>query len=77
MSELAGSALRLILSYFCDRTQRVQTDDIMSDSANLLCGVPQGSVLGPMKLCLYIFLHGAILIDTIIVATTSMRTTPI
>ena len=49
---IGGSALRLIRSYFIDRTQRVQIDGIMSDFASLLCGVPQGSVLGPMKFCL-------------------------
>ena len=43
---IGGSALRLIRSYFSDRTQRVQIDGIMSDFASLLCGVPQGTVLG-------------------------------
>ena len=33
----------------------------MSDLASLLCGVPLGSVLGPMKFCLYLFPLGAIL----------------
>ena len=51
---IGGSALRLIRSYFSDRTQRVQIDGIMSDFASLLCGVPQGSVLGPMKFGLYL-----------------------
>ena len=46
---IGGSALRLIRSYFSDRTQRVQIDGIMSGFASLLCRVPQGSVLGPMK----------------------------
>ena len=58
---IGGSALRLVRSYFCDRTQRVQIDGIMSDFASLLCGVPQGSVLGPMKFCLYLLPLGAIL----------------
>ena len=58
---IGDSALRLIRSYFSDRTQRVQIDGIMSDFASLLCGVPQGSVLGPMKFCLYLLPLGAIL----------------
>ena len=57
---IGGSALRLIRSYFSDRTQRVQIDGIMSDFASLLCGVPQGSVLGSMKFCLYLLPLGAI-----------------
>ena len=36
---------------------RVQIDSILSD----LCGVPQDSVLGPMKYCLYLFPLSAIL----------------
>ena len=58
---IGGSALRLIRSYFSDRTQRGQIDVIMSDFASLLCGVPQGSVLGPIKFCLYLLPLGAIL----------------
>ena len=60
-ARIGGSALRLIRSYFSDRTQRVQIDGIMSDFASLLCGVSQGSVLGPMKFCLYLLPLGAIL----------------
>ena len=51
---ISGSALQLIKSYFSDRTQRVVIDGILSKFANLVCGVPQGSVLGPMKFCLYL-----------------------
>ena len=58
---IGGSALRLIRLYLCDRTPRVQMDGIVSDFASLLCGVPQGSVLVPMKFCLYLLPLGAIL----------------
>ena len=59
---IGGSALRLIRSYFCDRSQKkVQIDGIMSDFTSLLCGVPQGSVLGPLKCYLYLLPLGAIL----------------
>ena len=54
---ICGNALKLIKSYFSNRTQRVQIDDVLSDFANIICGVPQGSVLGPLKLCLYIGYH--------------------
>ena len=58
---ICGSTLQLIWSYFCDRTQNVQIDGIMYDFASLLCGVPQGSVLGPIQFCLYLLPLGAIL----------------
>ena len=58
---IRGNALKLIKSYFSKRTQRVQIDDVLSDFANIICGVPQGSVLGPLKFCLYLLPMSAIL----------------
>ena len=58
---IPGSALQLLKSYFSDRSQRVLIDDVMSGAANLVCGVPQGSVLGPLKFCLYLLPLCAIL----------------
>ena len=58
---ITGSALQLLKSYFSDRSQRVLIDDVMSVVANIVCGVPQGSVIGPLKLCLYLLPLGAIL----------------
>ena len=43
---ICGNALKLIKSYFFNRTQRVQIDNVLSDFANIICGVPQVSVLG-------------------------------
>ena len=48
-------------SYLSNRPQRVQIDNVLSDFANIICGVPQGSVLGPLKLCLYLLPLSAIL----------------
>ena len=42
-----GNALKLIMSYFSDRAQRVQIDGILSEFASNVCGVSQGLVLGP------------------------------
>ena len=41
---ICGNALKLIKSYFSNRTQRVQIDDVLSYFANIICGAPQGSV---------------------------------
>ena len=51
---ICGNALKLIKSYFSNCTQRVQIDDVSSDFANIIYGVPQGSVLRHLKCCLYL-----------------------
>ena len=48
-----------IKSYFSNRAQRVQIVDDLSDIANIICGVPQGSVLEPLKFCLYLLTMSA------------------
>ena len=52
---ICGNALILIKSYFSNRNQRVQIDDVLSDFDNIISGVHQGSVLGPLikKNCTY------------------------
>ena len=39
----------------------LQIDGILSEFASIVCGVPQGSVLGPFKFCLYMLPLSAIL----------------
>ena len=41
-------ALKLILSYLKHRKQRVKVNTTSSSWVNLICGIPQGSVLGPV-----------------------------
>ena len=46
--EITGKALGWIQSYLSGRTQFVKIGTERSSSWNLFCGVPQGSVLGPI-----------------------------
>ena len=50
---LSGNALSLLSSYLSNRTQSVIVDQAQSPELPLLCGVPQGSVLGPLLFSLY------------------------
>ena len=44
---IGGVALEWFRSFLVGRTQRVKIDDEFSDSLEVPCGTPQGSVLGP------------------------------
>ena len=45
---ITGTVLQWIESYLTEQTQRVMIDEFSSDPVMLKCGVPQGSVLGPI-----------------------------
>ena len=49
---ITRDALQFIKSYFSDRSQSTRIESIMSDIVHIICGVPQGSVLGPLKFCI-------------------------
>jgi hypothetical protein len=55
------SALALFKSYLTDRTQCVNINNIMSELASLVYGVPQGSILGPIIFSIYTLPLGAII----------------
>ena len=61
VTEITDSVLTLIKSYLDGRQQCVQIDGEISECAELACGVPQESVLGPLKLCIYMLPTGLIL----------------
>ena len=50
----SDSALKLILDYLSDRWQRVKINATFSSWSELLKGVPQGSVLGPLLFNIYL-----------------------
>eukprot|EP00732_Lithocolla_globosa_P001166 Lithocolla_globosa_v1_NODE_538_length_3793_cov_198.788235.p1 type:complete len:860 gc:universal NODE_538_length_3793_cov_198.788235:2774-195(-) len=49
-----GPALKIIKSYFTARYQTVIIDGVESDPMLITCGVPQGSILGPLFFIIYI-----------------------
>ena len=51
---IRGIALDLLSSYLTDRLQFTSFDSHLSDRLPMSCGVPQGSILGPLLFLLYV-----------------------
>ncbi len=50
---IKGIALKWFQSYLTDRSFSVYLGEFSSSAAQLSCGIPQGSILGPMLFSLY------------------------
>ena len=51
---IRGVALKWLTSYLHNRQQRVHVNNAQSDCQNLIHGIPQGSILGPLLFIIYI-----------------------
>jgi len=51
--EIHGPVLTWFMSYLCSRSFRVQCSNNLSSCRTSSCGVPQGSVLGPILFIMY------------------------
>jgi len=49
-----GKSLDLMKNYLCSRKQYVDLDDTKSDLLEIKCGVPQGSIIGPLMFIIYV-----------------------
>ena len=51
---VSSQSLNLFQSYLSDRKQQTFIDGVLADFCNITCGIPQGSILGPLLFTLYI-----------------------
>ena len=66
---IRGLALEWVKSYFSERKQFVEFNNVRSSPQAISCGVPEGSILGPLFFILYVNdLNNASMLDATLVA---------
>ena len=64
---IRGLALEWVKSYFSERKQLVEFNNVRSSPQRISCGVPQGSILGPLFFILFVNdLNNASVLDAIL-----------
>ena len=51
---IKGQASSFLKSHLYNRSQKCQINGVVSSAKNINCGVPAGSILGPLSFLLYI-----------------------
>ena len=50
-------AVALLRKCLTDRTQRCQLNGMLSHQRGITCGIPEGSILGPLLFIIYIYIY--------------------